>query len=67
MGEACIFLGAYRPREIAINPGWLKEVRGNWPGDEPVEELLAMREGDSEKTNLTGEKQRRQNSDARKR
>jgi hypothetical protein len=30
--------------------GWLKEVRGKWPGDEPIEELLAMLEGDSERT-----------------
>jgi hypothetical protein len=27
--------------EIAINPGWLKEVRRKWPGDESIEELLA--------------------------
>jgi hypothetical protein len=27
--------------KVAINPGWLKEVWGKWPGDESVEELLA--------------------------
>ena len=26
---------------IAVNPGWLKEVWGKWPGDESIEELLA--------------------------
>ena len=30
--------------KIAINPGWLQEVRGKWPGDESVEELLAALE-----------------------
>lgn len=39
--------------------GWLKEVWGKWPGGEPIEELLAMLEDESEKTNPTGEKQRR--------
>jgi hypothetical protein len=39
---------------------------GKWPGDEPVDELLAMLEGDSEKTNTTGKKQRRPNGSARK-
>lgn len=27
--------------KIAINPGWLKEVWGKWPGDESIEGLLA--------------------------
>jgi hypothetical protein len=27
--------------KIALNPGWLKEVWGKWPGDETIEELLA--------------------------
>jgi hypothetical protein len=26
--------------KIAINPGWLKEIWGRWPGDETIEELL---------------------------
>jgi len=47
--------------------GWLKEVWGNGPGDEPIEELLAMLEGDHEKKKSKGEKQRRQNSGISKR
>jgi hypothetical protein len=47
--------------------GWLKEVWGKWPGYEPNEELLAILKGDGEKNGSAGEKQRRQNSDARKR
>jgi hypothetical protein len=47
--------------------GWLKEVWGKWPGDEPIEELLAMLEGDSAKTKPSEEKQRRQPSRTRKR
>jgi hypothetical protein len=30
--------------KIAINPGWLKEVWGKWPGDESIEELLPARQ-----------------------
>jgi hypothetical protein len=26
---------------VSVNPGWLKEVWGKWPGDETIEELLA--------------------------
>jgi hypothetical protein len=28
--------------KIAPNPGWLKEIWGKWPGDETIEELLAV-------------------------
>ena len=28
------------PGKIAVNPDWLKEVSGKWPGDESIEELL---------------------------
>jgi hypothetical protein len=28
-------------RETAVQAGWLKEVWGKWPGDEPIESLLA--------------------------
>jgi hypothetical protein len=28
--------------KVAINPGGLKEVWGKWPGDESIEELLAV-------------------------
>jgi hypothetical protein len=31
--------------KIAVNPGWLKEVWGNWPGDECIEKSLAARKG----------------------
>jgi hypothetical protein len=31
--------------EIAINPGWLKETSGKWPGDESIEDLLAALKG----------------------
>jgi hypothetical protein len=31
--------------KIAPNPGWLKEVWGKWPGDESIEELLAVLKG----------------------
>ena len=27
--------------KIVLNPGWLKEIWGKWPGDESIEELLA--------------------------
>jgi hypothetical protein len=27
--------------KIAVDPDWLKEVWGKWPGDESIEELLA--------------------------
>jgi hypothetical protein len=27
---------------VSVNPGWLKEVWGKWPGDETIEELLAL-------------------------
>ena len=30
--------------KIAINPDWLKEIWGKWPGDECIEELLAALE-----------------------
>ena len=26
----------------SVNPGWLKQVWGKWPGDESIEELLAL-------------------------
>jgi hypothetical protein len=28
-------------RETAVQAGWLKEIWGKWPGDEPIESLLA--------------------------
>ena len=31
--------------KIAVNPGWLKEVWGRWPGDQTIEELLAALKG----------------------
>ena len=31
--------------KIAVDPGWLKEVWGKWPGDESIEELLAALKG----------------------
>jgi hypothetical protein len=42
-----------------MKSGRLKEVWGKWPGDEPIEELLAMLERGSEKTKATDGKQRR--------
>jgi len=27
--------------KIALNPDWLNEIWGKWPGDESIEELLA--------------------------
>ena len=27
---------------VSVNPGWLKQVWGKWPGDETIEELLAV-------------------------
>jgi hypothetical protein len=27
---------------VSVNPGWLKEVWNKWPGDESIEELLAL-------------------------
>jgi hypothetical protein len=31
--------------KIALNPDWLKEIWGKWPGDESIEELLAALKG----------------------
>ena len=31
--------------KLALNPGWLKEIWGKWPGDESIEELLAALKG----------------------
>ena len=28
--------------KIVVDPGWLDEIWGKWPGDETIEELLAM-------------------------
>ena len=33
------------PGKIAVNPDWLKEVSGKWPGDECIEKLLAALKG----------------------
>jgi len=33
--------GERDPEEFTPQQGWLKEVWGKWPGDEPIEELLA--------------------------
>jgi len=55
------------PGKIAINPAWLKEMGRKRPGDRPIEELLAMLDGDGEKKSSTGEKQRRPNGGTRKR
>jgi hypothetical protein len=49
------------------NAGWLKDVWGKLPGDESIEELLAMLEDDGENTKPTDKKQRRQKSGTRKR
>ena len=34
-------LEEFESGKIAVNPGWLRNVWGNWPGDESIEELLA--------------------------
>ena len=34
-------LGDFESDRIALNPGRLIEVWGKWPGDEPIDELLA--------------------------
>ena len=31
--------------KISLHPSWLKDVWGKWPGDETIEELLAILEG----------------------
>ena len=31
---------------ITLNPSWLKEIWDKWPGDESIEELLAVLDGD---------------------
>jgi hypothetical protein len=40
-------LGDFESDRIALNPSWLKEIWGKWPGDESIEELLAVLDGDS--------------------
>jgi len=32
----------FKSGKIVRNPGCLKEVWGKWPGDETIEELLAL-------------------------
>ena len=34
--------------KIVVDPGWLNEILGKWPGDETIEELLAMLDSDKE-------------------
>jgi hypothetical protein len=31
--------------KISLHPGWRKDVWAKWPGDETIEELLAILEG----------------------
>ena len=38
-------LEEFESGKIAVNPGWLRNVWGNWPGDESIEELLAALKG----------------------
>ena len=41
-GENAAFsLEDFESGKIAVNPDWLKDVWGKWPGDESIEELLA--------------------------
>jgi hypothetical protein len=39
--ESAFSLEDFESGKIKPRPGWLKEVWGKWPGDEPIEELLA--------------------------
>ncbi len=52
--------------KIVQKTGWLKAVWGKWPGDEPIEELLAMLEGDREMRKSAVQKERRQRRGHRK-
>ena len=46
----------FESEKILPNPGWLTEVRGKWPGDETIEELLAALGAGSHEKTPTGKK-----------
>ncbi len=41
-GAPAFSLEDFETGVVSVNPGWLKEVWNNWPGDETIEELLAL-------------------------
>ena len=40
--KAAFSLEDFEASVVSVNPGWLKQVWGKWPGDETIEELLAL-------------------------
>ena len=42
--------------KVPINSAWLREVWGKWPGDEPIEELLAALDDNNKGELRNGEK-----------
>jgi hypothetical protein len=54
--NAAFSLEDFESGKIALNPDWVKEVWGKWPGEESIEELLAALDGRSfEKKSIDGE------------
>jgi hypothetical protein len=40
--KPAISLEDFEAGVVSVNHGWLKEVWNKWPGDESIEELLAL-------------------------
>ena len=40
LAKPAFSLEEFEAGKVAPNPGWLKEIWGEWPGDESIEELL---------------------------
>jgi hypothetical protein len=45
MGKPTVSLEDVESGPVSVDPGWLKEVWNKWPGDESIEELLALLDG----------------------
>ena len=44
LAKPAFSLEEFEAGKVAPNPGWLKEIWGEWPGDESIEELLTATE-----------------------
>jgi len=42
LAKSAFSLEDFESGKVAPNPGWLKELWNKWPGDESIEELLAL-------------------------
>ena len=41
LAKPAFSLEEFEAGKVAPNAGWLKEIWGEWPGDETIQELLA--------------------------